>query len=103
MALVLPAGSTATVCTLTAGSPGATTAISGSKGSPREVAESLVLMMAPFTPHIAEELWSLLRPGAPDLVAAQHRVVARRTGLDVVALEYEPSDEAYEPRDARPI
>lgn len=28
MALVLPAGSTATVCTLTAGSPGATTAIS---------------------------------------------------------------------------
>ena len=27
---------------------------------PRSVAEPLVLMMAPLTPHIAEELWSLL-------------------------------------------
>jgi leucyl-tRNA synthetase len=30
------------------------------KGVPRQVAEQLVLMMAPLTPHIAEELWSLL-------------------------------------------
>ncbi|MBW0118318.1 leucine--tRNA ligase [Pseudonocardia abyssalis] len=29
-------------------------------GVPRSVAESLVLMMAPLTPHIAEELWSRL-------------------------------------------
>jgi leucyl-tRNA synthetase len=29
-------------------------------GSPREVAEPLVLMIAPFTPHIAEELWARL-------------------------------------------
>ncbi|OZM82441.1 leucine--tRNA ligase [Pseudonocardia sp. MH-G8] len=29
-------------------------------GVPRSVAEPLVLMMAPLTPHIAEELWSLL-------------------------------------------
>ncbi|WP_214407077.1 leucine--tRNA ligase [Pseudonocardia lacus] len=29
-------------------------------GVPRAVAEPLVLMMAPLTPHIAEELWSLL-------------------------------------------
>jgi leucyl-tRNA synthetase len=29
-------------------------------GTPREVAESLVLMLAPFAPHLAEELWSRL-------------------------------------------
>ncbi|MCO1660331.1 leucine--tRNA ligase [Pseudonocardia humida] len=29
-------------------------------GVPRSVAEPLVLLMAPLTPHIAEELWSLL-------------------------------------------
>ena len=27
---------------------------------PREVAEALVLMMAPLTPHVAEELWARL-------------------------------------------
>jgi leucyl-tRNA synthetase len=27
-------------------------------GLPREVAEPLVLMMAPITPHVAEELWA---------------------------------------------
>jgi leucyl-tRNA synthetase len=32
----------------------------GSTGVPRSVAEQLVLMMAPLTPHVAEELWSLL-------------------------------------------
>jgi len=29
-------------------------------GIPREVAEPLVLMMAPITPHVAEELWARL-------------------------------------------
>ncbi|MGA8113938.1 MAG: leucine--tRNA ligase [Actinocatenispora sp.] len=29
-------------------------------GAPREVAEPLVLMIAPFAPHLAEELWRLL-------------------------------------------
>ncbi|MGQ0576532.1 MAG: leucine--tRNA ligase [Pseudonocardia sp.] len=29
-------------------------------GVPRSVAEQLVLMMAPLTPHVAEELWALL-------------------------------------------
>jgi leucyl-tRNA synthetase len=29
-------------------------------GTPREVAEPLVLMLAPLAPHIAEELWSRL-------------------------------------------
>jgi leucyl-tRNA synthetase len=32
----------------------------GATGVPRAVAEPLVQMMAPLTPHIAEELWSLL-------------------------------------------
>ncbi len=32
-------------------------------GVPRSVAEPLVLMMAPLTPHIAEELWSTLGHG----------------------------------------
>jgi leucyl-tRNA synthetase len=32
----------------------------GSTGVPRSVAEPLVLMMAPLTPHVAEELWALL-------------------------------------------
>jgi leucyl-tRNA synthetase len=34
---------------------------------PREVIEPLVLMLAPFAPHIAEELWSRL--GHPDTLA----------------------------------
>ncbi|HEX3200004.1 MAG TPA: leucine--tRNA ligase [Propionibacteriaceae bacterium] len=36
------------------------TGIAADTGSPREVAEPLVLMIAPFTPHIAEELWTRL-------------------------------------------
>src|SRR2546423_15257189 len=43
----------------------------GGSGTPREVAEPLVLMVAPFAPHIAEELWRAAghggRPGHPDL------------------------------------
>jgi leucyl-tRNA synthetase len=31
-----------------------------SKGLPREVAETLVLLVAPLTPHVAEELWAKL-------------------------------------------
>jgi len=42
------------------------TAIGGS-GTPREIAEPLVLMVAPFAPHIAEELWRRL--GQEDSVA----------------------------------
>jgi len=36
-------------------------------GAPREAAEQLVLMLAPLTPHIAEELWRRL--GHPDSLA----------------------------------
>jgi leucyl-tRNA synthetase len=32
----------------------------GAAGTPREVAEPLVLMVSPFAPHIAEELWRRL-------------------------------------------
>jgi leucyl-tRNA synthetase len=36
------------------------TQLSSAAGPPREIAEPLVLMIAPFTPHVAEELWSRL-------------------------------------------
>jgi leucyl-tRNA synthetase len=36
------------------------TKVYGATGVPRAVAEPLVLMMAPLTPHVAEELWSIL-------------------------------------------
>jgi leucyl-tRNA synthetase len=36
------------------------TGLAADTGSPREIAEPLVLMIAPFTPHIAEELWARL-------------------------------------------
>ncbi|HEY9375490.1 MAG TPA: class I tRNA ligase family protein, partial [Jiangellaceae bacterium] len=36
------------------------TGVAVDTGSPREVAEPLVLLIAPFTPHIAEELWARL-------------------------------------------
>jgi leucyl-tRNA synthetase len=36
------------------------TGVAADTGAPREVAEPLVLMIAPFTPHIAEELWARL-------------------------------------------
>ncbi|MGW0891946.1 leucine--tRNA ligase [Saccharopolyspora sp. NPDC002578] len=37
-----------------------TKAYSGAAGTPRQVVEPLVLMVAPLTPHLAEELWSRL-------------------------------------------
>ena len=44
---------------------------------PREVAEALVLMLAPFAPHIAEELWRRLGHDGDDHVRA---VPGRRPG-----------------------
>jgi len=35
---------------------------------PRELAEKLVIMLSPFAPHIAEELWSKLQPNAGSIV-----------------------------------
>jgi leucyl-tRNA synthetase len=57
------------------------TKVYGSTGVPRSVAEPLVQMMAPLTPHIAEELWSRLgHEGSlahgPFPVAAERYLVA---------------------------
>jgi leucyl-tRNA synthetase len=41
----------------------------GEGGVPRDAAEPLVLLLAPFAPHIAEELWSRL--GHPDSLAME--------------------------------
>jgi leucyl-tRNA synthetase len=41
------------------------TAIAGSAGAPRALVEPLVLMVSPFAPHLAEELWRRLgHPGS---------------------------------------
>ena len=55
-------------------------------GVPREVAEPLVLMMAPVTPHIAEELWASL--GHPGSLAYEPFPVADPTLLVEDTLEY---------------
>jgi leucyl-tRNA synthetase len=36
------------------------TKVSAGSGVPRSIAEPLVLMLAPLTPHVAEELWAKL-------------------------------------------
>ena len=41
--------------------------VTKAEARPREVVEPLVLMLAPFAPHIAEEMWSRL--GHPELLA----------------------------------
>jgi leucyl-tRNA synthetase len=48
-------------------------------GVPRSVAESLVLLLAPLAPHVAEELWSRL--GHPDSLASEPFPVADRALL----------------------
>jgi leucyl-tRNA synthetase len=55
-------------------------------GVPRSVAEPLVLMMAPLTPHIAEELWSLL--GHEDSLAYHQFPVADEQYLVADTVEY---------------
>ncbi|MFY1681335.1 leucine--tRNA ligase [Micromonospora sp. WMMD730] len=40
-----------------------TNAVTRLEQTPREVAEPLVLMLAPFAPHVAEELWRMLGHG----------------------------------------
>jgi leucyl-tRNA synthetase len=47
-----------------------TAAVSADTGVPREIAEPLVLMIAPLTPHIAEELWARLGHAASLAYAA---------------------------------
>jgi leucyl-tRNA synthetase len=55
-------------------------------GVPRSVAEPLVLMMAPLTPHVAEELWSLL--GHEDSLAYHPFPVADEQYLVADTVEY---------------
>src|SRR5947209_2093526 len=43
--------------------------LTGSESVPRELAENLTLMLAPFAPHVAEELWERL---------GHHKSLARR-------------------------
>jgi leucyl-tRNA synthetase len=43
-------------------------------GTPRALAEPLVLMLAPLAPHVAEEMWARL--GHPDSLAWEHFPVA---------------------------
>ena len=54
--------------------------------TPREVAEPLVLMLAPFAPHIAEELWHRL--GHPDSLAYADFPVADRSLLVAETVTY---------------
>jgi len=53
---------------------------------PREVAEPLVLMMAPVTPHVAEELWASL--GHPESLAFEPFPVADPALLVDETVEY---------------
>jgi leucyl-tRNA synthetase len=62
------------------------TKVYGSVGVPRSVAEPLVLMMAPLTPHIAEELWAKL--GHDTTLAYQPFPVADERYLVAETVEY---------------
>ena len=62
------------------------TGIAADTGSPREVAEPLVLMIAPFTPHIAEELWARL--GHADSLAYAAFPTANPALVTAEQLEY---------------
>jgi leucyl-tRNA synthetase len=55
-------------------------------GAPREVAEPLVLMVSPFAPHVAEELWRLL--GHDESLAYQPFPVADERWLRSAAVVY---------------
>lgn len=62
------------------------TAISGSGGTPREVAEPLLLMLSPFAPHLAEELWRRL--GHPESLAYQPFPTADPAALVAESVTY---------------
>jgi leucyl-tRNA synthetase len=58
----------------------------GGTGTPREVAEPLLLMLAPFAPHVAEELWHRL--GHPDSLAYADFPVADPAQLVAESVTY---------------
>jgi leucyl-tRNA synthetase len=51
-----------------------TQVVSDTGAAPREVAEAMTLMLAPLTPHVAEEVWSRL--GHPDTITYEPFPVA---------------------------
>jgi leucyl-tRNA synthetase len=63
-----------------------TSRYSGKAGTPREVVEPLTLMVAPFAPHLAEELWERL--GHPDTLTYYSFPVADPTLLTGPEVEY---------------
>jgi leucyl-tRNA synthetase len=63
-----------------------TRVVGGGVSLPREVAEPLVLMMAPLTPHLAEELWSRL--GHADTLAYEPFPIADPALLVADTVEY---------------
>jgi leucyl-tRNA synthetase len=62
------------------------TGVAAGTGSPREAAEPLVLMIAPFAPHIAEELWARL--GHADSLAYAAFPTANPALVTAEQLEY---------------
>ncbi|MGH3682969.1 MAG: class I tRNA ligase family protein, partial [Natronosporangium sp.] len=62
------------------------TTIAGGQGAPRAVAEPLVLMLSPFAPHLAEELWQRL--GHPESLAYQPFPVADPAWLVAESVTY---------------
>ncbi len=52
-----------------------TNELSGLKCKNAEVIKNLVILIAPFAPHIAEELWEMLRNNAPALMEGQPQSV----------------------------
>jgi leucyl-tRNA synthetase len=62
------------------------TAISGEAGTPRAVVEPLVLMLSPFAPHLAEELWRRL--GHPGSLAYQPFPAADPAALVAESVTY---------------
>ena len=62
------------------------TQLSSAAGAPREVAEPLVLMIAPFTPHVAEELWSRL--GHSESLVHEPFPIADPAWSEVEQIEY---------------
>jgi leucyl-tRNA synthetase len=56
--------------------------ITGMPVVPRELAENLTLMLAPFAPHIAEELWQRL---VTALAATDARIVTRSRSREAIS------------------
>lgn len=63
-----------------------TSAYGGKDGAPREIVEPMVLMVAPFAPHLAEELWAKL--GHSETLTYHPFPVADPAFLTAAEIEY---------------